>query len=383
MTVRCIKFSPTSGIMPTLLCPNGENSDFNADAASPLIRECYLNSENLCSHGTHVAGIAAGLNPTSGVPPSGVAKNGKILAIQVFTRQGNDVYTWDSDYIAGLDWIYSHVVQDDLPDHTKVAAVNMSLGGGMYRTACDYEPATSIIVSLRERGVATVISSGNDGYTNAISSPSCISAAISVGATTITDRVAEYSNESRTLVDLLAPGSNIDSSTPTDIYESFSGTSMSSPHVAGAFAAIRSRLPDATVSDIETALKATGVPISETAGSFTTPRIQVDQALQSLTREYTLTVARVGDGQISSSPIGIQCGNVCSYGFTTGSRVTLTAQPTTGWRFDSWSGACQGSQTTCEVTLISPNQEVFARFTQVYSVNTSLTGSGSVASTPQ
>ena len=70
------------------LCPNGAQSKPAQGAANAETVACINGTENLCLHGTHVAGIAAGLNTNQqgGEPPNGVAKNAKIFAIQIFTR---------------------------------------------------------------------------------------------------------------------------------------------------------------------------------------------------------------------------------------------------------------------------------------------------------
>ena len=158
----------------------------------------------------------------------------------------------------------------------------MSLGGGLYYSACEDNVLKSIIDDLKAAGVATIIASGNDAVTGAVSSPGCISTAITVGATNKSDAIAWYSNEHKTMVDLLAPGSSINSSIPPNSYAYYSGTSMATPHVTGAFAAIRSHLPNATVDDIESALKVSGILIPSWYGTFTTPLIQVNGALNLL-----------------------------------------------------------------------------------------------------
>ena len=157
---------------------------------------------------------------------------------------------------------------------------------------------------------------------------------------------------------------------------------MAAPHVAGAIAAIKSKLPDATVSQIESALKTTGLAVPSINQSFTTPRIRVNQAISALTPQFSLTVNMEGEGLISSSPSGINCGSLCAYAFSSGTSVTLTAQPATGWRFVSWSGACQGSQSSCQLSIAS-NQEVVATFAQTYTLNTTLTGLGSLNTAPE
>ncbi|MFM8442262.1 MAG: S8 family serine peptidase [Methylococcus sp.] len=272
----------------TTLCPNGKNRQYGAGAADPTIPNCYLGFENICDHGTHVAGIAAGEKPTIGDPPNGVAMKSKLIALQVFTRIGNGVGAYVSDQILALEWIYANL--DTLPGGNKLAAVNMSLGGGEYTDFCDQDPRLPIIYQLKLAGVATVISSGNDSFDFAVSAPACISSAVAVGATTKGDVITGYSNQSESLVDLLAPGgegaspSGIASSIPVGTYTFMSGTSMAAPHVAGAFAAIRTARPEASVDEIELALQKTGKSILSRGGLFYSSRIQVNAALSELTR---------------------------------------------------------------------------------------------------
>lgn len=76
---------------------------------------------------------------------------------------------------------------------------------------------------------------------------------------------------------------------------------------------------------------------------------------------YVLTVSKTGNGTVTSSPSGINCGSTCSASFTAGQSVTLTAAPTSGNTFGGWSGACSGTSTTCSVSMIAA-QGVSATF---------------------
>ncbi len=204
------------------LCPSGAQSQFGVGAARSDASACINGSENLCDHGSHVAGIAAGLNTNQqgGEPPNGVAKNAKIFAIQVFTRFNNAgecapfappcVGTWNSDHIQALDYVFANI---NLGGGTVVASVNMSFGGGLFSGTCDSAPQKPAIDNLRGAGVLTAIASGNNDSTTQISTPACISTAVAVGATVKDDNLASFSNMSPT-VDLLAPGANILSSIP-------------------------------------------------------------------------------------------------------------------------------------------------------------------------
>lgn len=281
----------------TTVCPNNSQAQVGSGAG----KACNSSIRG-CDHGTHVAGIVAGNSSTV----RGVAKDAKIVAIQVFSRFNSQsicgsggapcALSFTSDQIRGLERVLAvH------KSGTKIAAVNMSLGGNKYTSTCDgiNSSTKAAIDNLRSVGIATLIASGNNGYTNAISSPACISSGISVGATDKSDNVASYSN-SASILDLLAPGSDINSSIPGGNTASWNGTSMATPHVAGAWAVLKSAVPTATVNQILTCLKQTGKAVKDSRNSITKPRIQVDDALTCL----------LPPPNISISPTSLDFGNV-------------------------------------------------------------------------
>jgi subtilisin family serine protease len=258
-------------------CPNGQSTQFGAGSAAP----CTYGT--LCWHGTHVAGIAAG--ESSGA--DGVAPAASLIAIQVGTRATGVVcgtapspcvVIYDSDAIAALDYVAS-----TLAGVYGVAAVNMSFGSAAVwnsEASCDaantgYKTAVD---ALRVLGIASVAASGNAGVSNGIAAPACISSAIGVGASSkLSDAVASLTNTGEPL-DLYAPGLGIVSSMPGGTYANGSGTSMATPHVAGAFAVLRQADPWASVSDLKSALETTGVPLARSG--FVRPRIDVDDAVR-------------------------------------------------------------------------------------------------------
>ncbi|BDX06383.1 S8 family peptidase [Planctobacterium marinum] len=213
-----------------------------------------------CDHGTHVAGIIAGNNGQM----HGVAPKAEILALNVFSNDGVQMGAFDSDIIQGLEWVYQHA------ETYNVAAVNMSLGGGLQGEHCDDSPTKYIIDKLLEKDVLTVVASGNDGATDGVGTPSCISSAMSVGSMEKDGSIASYSNSYGQL-DIVAPGSDINSSVPGGKYGVKSGTSMATPHVAGAVAVLKSAFPEATAAQIRRALKA--------GKSFRDPRNGVRSAM--------------------------------------------------------------------------------------------------------
>ncbi|OQW91119.1 MAG: hypothetical protein BWK78_05465, partial [Thiotrichaceae bacterium IS1] len=240
----------------TTFCPNGQVQQVGAGAAAP----CTYDSTT-CAHGTHVAGIAAS-----------VAKEANLIAVQVFSKNFGLTSSLKSDQLSALDWLQKTYGNSD----SKLAAVNLSLGSGKYATACDSDARKKAIENLRSVGIATIVSSGNNGYTDGIGAPACISSAISVGATDKSDNVASFSN-SANILNLLAPGVDIVSSLPGGQTGAMSGTSMASPHVAGAWAVLKAAKPQATVDELLTTLQSTGKAV--TGKGVTKARVQLDKAL--------------------------------------------------------------------------------------------------------
>ncbi len=228
-----------------------------------------------CRHGTHVAGIAAGKGSTF----SGVAPGARLIAIQVFSRfdgptncgpppnEDPCTLSFSSDQLKGLERVFA------LRNTFSIGAANMSIGGGSFTGNCDSDPRKAAIDNLRSARIATVIASGNDGFTNAVGSPGCISTAMTVGSTNDSDQVSLFSNSSF-VVDFFAPGEQVNSSVPGGGFANFDGTSMATPHVAGAFTVARRVSPAATVTQIETAMKETGKPITD---AFASPPITRDR----------------------------------------------------------------------------------------------------------
>lgn len=231
-----------------------------------------------CWHGTHVASIAAG--STSG-SLTGVANGASIISVNVFshftgTACGSAtecVLSYTSDQMAALDYVYS------VRASYNVASVNMSLGGGQYTAACDTDPRKATVDNLKAAGIATAIASGNNGYKNAVSAPGCISTAVTVGASgDNNDAVASFSN-SAAFLDLLAPGVNITAAYPGGGTATAGGTSMATPHVAGALAVLHSAFPGASVDTNLASLKTGGVAVTDSANSIVTPRVDLTGAI--------------------------------------------------------------------------------------------------------
>ena len=309
------------------LCPGGARESTAPGSGMP----CAL--EN-CGHGTEVAGIAAG----RGRNLSGVAREADLIAIQVFSRcnfVSDCIGTKGSDWVAGLERVL------ELSAGFDIAAVNMSFGGPRYEEDCDddFPAAKAAMDNLRAVGIAPVAASANDSSSRSIAFPSCISSAVSVGSTdgiaagTAPEGVSAFSNSSPQL-DLLAPGRGIRSSVPGGGFARSSGTSLAAPHVAGAWAVLKSKAPNATVPDLLSLLGRTGTPVSDSRNGLVRPRIQLDAALNA-----------------AIPPIS----------FSSGTRLTLTASPNPGYRFTLWRGCGNSSGNRCIVEM-----EAAGRVTAVF-----------------
>ncbi len=202
---------------------------FDAVTAGGTAADCQ-------GHGTHVAGTVGGLT-------WGIAKAVTLKAVRVLDCNGSGT---NSGVAAGMDWVTAN--------HVKPAVANMSLGGGA-STAID--AATNGMINA---GVTVVVAAGNGNFLgiaqNACNySPARVPNAITVGATTSTDAKASYSNYG-TCLDIFAPGSSITSASHASATGSkaLSGTSMSSPHVAGVAALHLQGSPAATPQQVRDAI---------------------------------------------------------------------------------------------------------------------------------
>ena len=196
-------------------------------------------------HGTHVAG-------TVGSSTYGVAKSVHIVPVQVLECNGSG--SW-SGVIAGMDWVVSHHVAG------VKAVANMSLGGGYYSAL---NAAVQLMV---DDGIVVVVAAGNDANNACSYSPASASAAITVGASTSSDNRASFSNYGSCL-DIFAPGQSITSTVMGSSSATWSGTSMASPHVAGAAAILWSLHPEWTASEVSSSLITTANPNTvQNAGS--------------------------------------------------------------------------------------------------------------------
>ncbi|MBL8093734.1 MAG: S8 family serine peptidase [Anaerolineales bacterium] len=387
-------FSTTNGTYSaTTLCPNGTSEQYGNDSARP----CSVNNLDplgSCDHGTHVAGIAAGRSYANMVSNgasslyNGVAPDAGIVAIQVFSKIESSVLcsgslnvpcylTFASDQIRALNWVAA------VYGTYGIASVNMSLGGSTKYTAnCDVTEASrkAAIDNLRAAGVATFIASGNLGFIDGLSAPACISSAISVGSTRDggldalpADQVSTFSN-SASFLTMLAPGEWIQSATLDSDFTLKQGTSMATPHAAGAWLVYRQRYPTETLDQLLARMLATGISVTDARNSITKPRLMVQpigfaegasagfgQVVVDLTADRVLTLRNPGNkaaslsgASVTGSGIAFKGGSYPGTGGTCGASLAANGTCTIVLRFTPGGVATVSGQLSLSVGATSP-----------------------------
>jgi thermitase len=200
-----------------------------------------MDPKDVYGHGTHVAGIAAALTGNN-LGVAGVSGKSKILAIRVG-------YYWIPTFAAAAGITYA-------ADNPSVKVINCSWGG--YGTSTFI--ADAVNYATVTKGKLLVAAAGNDDSTSPLY-PSAYPNVLSVGATYYYDKT-DFSNYGST-VDIAAPGEDILSTVPYSWdpsypYESWGGTSMASPLVAGAAALVWGKWPTMTAADVQNLLKTSG-----------------------------------------------------------------------------------------------------------------------------
>lgn len=189
-------------------------------------------------HGTHVAGTVAALQNTAGVV--GMAPAAELYAVKVLGDDGSGSL---SALVAGIDWSVKNGMQ----------IVNMSLG-----TASDSVSLRSAVDRAYAAGVLLVAAAGNngsaDGTGDSVRYPARYESVIAVAATDRYNKRGSFSATGMAL-ELAAPGVSIYSTVHGNRYSTFSGTSMASPHVAGAAALLWGANPSLENSDVRRVLR--------------------------------------------------------------------------------------------------------------------------------
>jgi subtilisin family serine protease len=202
-------------------------------------------------HGTHVAGTAAANGPGL----KGVAPDASLYAFKIYSSEG---YSYDSWMIAAIERCFDPDLNPETDDAVDIA--NISFG----RPYDPYEPLSEAVANAIQQGLTIIVAAGNDGLFESIYTPGVTQEAITVGATDANDKTGWFSakgpiNDFSLKPDVAAPGVNIYSAWMNNTYARETGTSMATPHVAGAVALIKEVHPDWTPEEIKSALMGTAV----------------------------------------------------------------------------------------------------------------------------
>ncbi|MEU6164291.1 S8 family peptidase [Streptomyces tanashiensis] len=237
-------------------------------------------------HGTHVASIAVGTGARSGGRYKGVAPGAKVISGKVLDDEG---FGDDSAVIAGMEWAAAEGAD----------VVNLSLGGP---DSPGVDPLEATVDRLTaEKGILFAIAAGNEGETgpSSVGSPGSADSALTVGAVDRNDRLAPFSStgpragDGAVKPDVTAPGVAITAAAaagsaidtrpgtphPAPGYLAIDGTSMATPHVAGAAAILKQRHPEWKSAELKGALTGSAKGGAYTAFQQGSGRIQVDKAL--------------------------------------------------------------------------------------------------------
>ncbi|MFJ8787977.1 S8 family serine peptidase [Streptomyces sp. NPDC102462] len=258
------------------------------------------NTEDHFGHGTHVASIVGGTGAASAGTRRGVAPKAELLVGKVL---GDDGYGSESQVIDGMEWAAA--------EHAKV--VNMSLGSDGASDGTD--PMSQAVNTLSASGdTLFVVAAGNSGENgpSTIGSPGSADAALTVGAVDRDDSLASFSSrgprpgDKAVKPDVTAPGVGVVAARATGTtmgdpidanYTTASGTSMATPHVAGAAALLAQRHPHWTGQQVKDALTSTartvtGTGVTEQGGG----RIDVAAAMGTVTATGSVTLPALQTG---------------------------------------------------------------------------------------
>ncbi|WP_406500972.1 S8 family serine peptidase [Streptomyces sp. NBC_01590] len=264
--------------------------DTGVDAEHPDLKGRVAASENFTDsdstddrqgHGTHTISTVGGSGAASGGKKKGVAPGADLLAGKVLNDSGSGAESW---IIAGMQWAVDQ----------KADVVSMSLGSPE-PTDCTDPMSVAAEELAQNKGTLFVIAAGNSGPTlNTVSSPGCAPSVLTVGAVDRDDTTAQFSSRgpvigSHTLKpEITAPGVAISAAAAGGrgvyAYQSMSGTSMATPHVAGAAAIVKQRHPDWTAQQIKAALVSSAksdIPgdVRETGGGRLDVKAAIDTTL--------------------------------------------------------------------------------------------------------
>jgi len=287
-------------------------------------------------HGTHVTGIAAADGSIKGTAPKA-----KIVSIKALNSGGSGTA---GEIIEGIEWCTENAL------FYNISSISLSLGcnatANGYSSYCDSNndgcvtpQMVSAINQAVGKNISVIAATGNNGWTSGISGPACIQNVTAVGWSTDDTDIIHADSNRNNITDLFAPGSSINSTSRTGGYTLMEGTSMATPHVAGAFALVRQFYRQQTGKiltpvEIQDVLNNTGKLIDDSGGSgLNFSRIDVYSAILSLPGPVLTVYSPVYNGFYNSSSnilvnfSAIDAGSVSALWYYNGTaNVTYTSE---------------------------------------------------------
>ncbi len=256
-----------------------DNTNCNTEDSDPL-------DESDSGHGTHVTGIAAAKGTINGVAP-----DAKIIMIKAANSSG--IFPpGSSSILNSIEWCIANATKFN------ITIISLSLGGGLYSQYCEYldpYPAmTSAINAAINQNISVIVATGNEYNLTHIAYPACIQKTIKVGSTIKNpESISDFSN--RWALDMInAPGTLINSTLINGGYGLKNGTSMATPHIAGAVAIInqyfKSQGITKTPTEINNILINTGKIIYDSPSERNYTRIDLFSAIDETSPQIEFTI---------------------------------------------------------------------------------------------
>ncbi len=345
-------------------------------------------------HGTHVAGTAAGCGD-NGVGVVGVAPAARLMAVKVLDDDGIGTF---AGVAAGIVWAAGLEVEDAPLNPTPAQVINLSLGdkcSGATYPVCSNAMVNDAIADAVDQDVVIVASAGNNNQM-VLGMPGNHPEVIGVGATRYDRGRANYSNRG-VAMGLAAPGGQFGQDLNNDGYVDgvmqetyypgeadswgyyfWQGTSMASPHVAGAAALLRACVPEADRDDVRDALQQSAEDLGDPGFDpvYGHGFLQIYDALAALAADFgrdpqngcaptgqpppcfPASAAAAGPGVVTLAPPpncdpdGAAPFTLTQYSY--GTELTLTAAADDGSQFDGWDGALRGMTTPISLRVTRP-----------------------------
>ena len=318
-------------------------------------------------HGTHVAGIVAGqADAINGVSPAitGVAPEVSLVAYKVLGANGSGN---DSNIIAAIERAADPNGDGNTVDHVDVA--NMSLGG----SGNPDDPMSTAVDNATIAGITFCIAAGNSGNNGSafhtIGSPGTARSAITVGASDLTDHITGFSSRGPNMKniaikpDVVAPGLSIISSYPGNRYASLSGTSMASPHVAGAAALLKSLHHDWSPAQIKLALMNNTTLVQDDIMATGAGRIDA-------------YAAATGNLVVDPPSVSLGLAPIETTNWTATRTLHLTNRGSQSVTYNIKSNVAAGEQVTPSATTVTLPAAGSADVSLTFAVNNALTSAG-------